>query len=536
MADIIELEILNREKMYPNAMLLDYLNGKNPMTSFIDRKPAKFQSINFTGDRGLLKEILTKYNKSIGAQAEVFENIESVENEKVKFVVTGQQPGFLTGPLYTIFKTLSAINYAKKFSDEKLRLIPLFWNASEDHDVEEVNNICVLNKQNEIIPFVVKDTIMTCKSLESYVLDKTQINDMLKEIVDILPETEFTDELYQGLIKEALNKSEKWGEFFSRLMSKLMNKWGLILVEPWIFRPYLKDYFTKLVTDSIKYNRIFLETTKKLTKIGYKPKMHKKENIVGLFYIDKQYCRNTISLNNNGIYEIANGTTLTKEEITNEIQSNPERFSTNAIFRPLAQDQMIPTHIFVGGPSEIGYHIQIKDLYKEFGLTQPNLQFRFGATVIERHINRIIEKYQFNVAELRDLNRLTSNLLKNENKDFLDKYFNQISGTLDELNENLSAFNQELGNRSQHRKQNIMKELSNIERMYIKYVKDDNKVLQNQLQKARAYLFPGDKPQERVFNIFQYLNKYSMNLLNCMQDYLTKVDPGNHVVMKCWMF
>ncbi len=536
MADIIKLEILDREKMYPNTMLLDYLNGKNPMISFIDRKPTKFQSINFTGDRGLLKEILTKYNKSIGAQTNVFENIESVENEKVKFVVTGQQPGFLTGPLYTIFKTLSAINYAKKFSDEKLHLIPLFWNASEDHDVEEVNNICVLNKQNEIIPFVVEDKFMTGKSLEVCELDKTQISDMLKEIVDILPVTEFTNELYQGLIKETLDKSKKWGEFFSRLMSKLMSKWGLILIEPWIFRPYLKDYFTKLVTDPIKYNRIFLETTKKLTEIGYKPKMHKKENIVGLFYIDEKYYRNTISLNNDGVYEISNGTTITKEEITNEIQSNPERFSTNAIFRPLAQDQMIPTHIFIGGPSEIGYHIQIKDLYKEFSLTQPNLQFRFGATVIERHINRIIEKYKFNIAELRDLNRLTSNLLKSDNKDFLDIYFNQISRTLDELNENLLTFNQELGNRSQHRKQNIMKELSNIERMYIKYVKDDNKVLQNQLRKARDYLFPGDKPQERVFNIFQYLNKYSMNLLNCMQDYLTKVDPGNHVVMKCWMF
>ncbi|MCG3252642.1 MAG: bacillithiol biosynthesis cysteine-adding enzyme BshC [Candidatus Heimdallarchaeota archaeon] len=536
MDDPIELEVLDRNSIYPNKMLLDYLNKKQPMYDFLKKNPKKLHTVKFTGDRSLLKEVLLKYNKSINAHEESIKNIEQIENEDIYFVVTGQQPGFLTGPLYTIYKTFAAINYAEKFSSEKIKLIPVFWNASEDHDVEEVNNIRILNRKNEIVPLVIDPCEAMGKSLEKIQLHKCSCNDIVSTMLETFPETDFTDMLFNEIIKLELEKSEMWGDFFSRIMTRLFGKWGLVLVEPWIFRPHLTDYFSKLIEKPIHYNQIFLKTTNQLFDLGYKPKMHKKEDIVGLFYIDEENFRNTITIDKKGAYHISNGSTLTKEQILDELQSNPERFSTNAIYRPLAQDTMMPTHIFVGGPSEIGYHIQIKDLYPEFGLKQSNLQFRMGATVLERHINRIVAKYDVNLAELKDTNKLTSRLLRAENKEFLANYFDQITNTLDDMNKNLTDVSQELGKRAEGRKQKIIKELNNIERMYLKYVKDDNQVLQAQLQKAKAYVFPDDKPQERIFNIFQYLNKYSINMLDCMKDLMTKVDPGNHVVLKCWMF
>ena len=536
MDDPIELEVLDRNSIYPNNMLLDYLNKKQPMYDFVKKSPKKLHSVKFNGDRSLLKEILLKYNKSIDAHDETIKNIEQIENEEVYFVVTGQQPGFLTGPLYTIYKTFAAINYAEKFSSDKIKLIPVFWNASEDHDVEEVNNIRIQNRSNEIVPLVIDASGALGKSLERIQLHKSKCNDIISTMHETFPETDFTDTLFEDIIKPELKKSEMWGDFFNRIMSRLFGKWGLIHLEPWIFRPHLTDYFSKLIEKPIDYNRIFLNTTKQLFDLGYKPKMHKKEDILGLFYFDEENFRKTITIDKKGMYHITDGPTFSKEEILNELQKSPERFSTNAIYRPLAQDTMMPTYIFVGGPSEIGYHIQIKDLYPEFGLKQPNVQFRMGATVLERHINRIVEKYDVNLAELKDTNKLTTRLLKSENKDFLTSYFDQITNTLDEMNKNLTDVSQELGNRANGRKQSIMKELTNIERMYLKYIKDGNQVLQAQLQKAKAYVFPDEKPQERIFNIFQYLNKYSLNMLDCMKDLMTKVEPGNHVVLKCWMF
>lgn len=536
MSELPDLEFLNLDAIYPNQMLLDYLHRRKKLIDCFPSKYLDLHKVPFTGDRSILKEILFDYNKNIDASEQVISNIEVVENKEIKFVVTGQQPGFLTGPLYTIYKTLSAINYAEKYSTKSTKLIPLFWNASEDHDIEEVNHIKVLDKNNEIRSFTFDEPSMFGKSLESICINKQKHEDLINKICEIIPQTDFTDELYNGIIKKELHKAKTWSEVFSRIMSRLMSQWGLILVEPKIFRPYLVEYFSKIISDPTKYNRAFLHSTTQLIKNGYRPKMHKKEEVVGLFYIDDDSRRYNITLTNKNEYSIENSEILSKEALLDKLQSEPSRFSTNAIYRPLAQDLMIPTHIFVGGPSEISYHLQLMKLYNEFDLRQPNLFFRMGATIIERHINRIIEKYQFNITELRNVNQLTNKFLLNENKEFLEPHFDKVIYALDDLNEELVKVNQELGQRIEGRKKIIMKELTNIERMYLRYVKDDNKILTNQLQKAGDYLFPDDKPQERIFNIFQYLNKYSLNILNCMKDYFGKSDPGNHVVLKCWMF
>jgi len=197
---------------------------------------------------------------------------------------------------------------------------------------------------------------------------------------------------------------------------------------------------------------------------------------------------------------------------------------------------MIPTYIFIGGPSEIGYHIQLKDLYQEFSLQQPNLIFRMGATIIEKHINKILEKYSVKITELSNVEQLTNRLLRSENKEFLEPYFTTITTTLEDLQTKLNEINKELAGRVTGRSQMIKKTLKDIEKMYIKYIKENNKIMVNQLEKARAYLFPCNKPQERVFNIFQYLNKYSPNLLTCIKNLLAQTEPCNHVVLKCWMF
>ncbi|MGQ4915878.1 MAG: bacillithiol biosynthesis cysteine-adding enzyme BshC [Candidatus Asgardarchaeia archaeon] len=528
-------ELLDIGRLYPNKMLLDYISCRPPIVDFFGECPQRLHSVNFSGDRSILKEILLEYNKSIDAQEKVIENIELLENENVMCVVTGQQPGFLTGPLYTIYKALAAINYAEKFSTNKLKLIPLFWNASEDHDVEEVNNICILTKENEIVPIKIEDESMAGKSLETISISKCKLEETINLLRKALPETDFSEEIFDELVVKELKKSDKWGEFFSRILTRLLGRWGLVIIEPWKLRPFLREYFVELTNNPLHYNRIFLRTTQALRDLKYEPKLHKKENIVGLFYIDDKGFRHRIVLKDNNTYELSNGVTFTKEEIINEVSSHPERFSTNAIFRPIAQDLMIPTYIYVAGPSEIGYHIQIKDLYKAFKITQPNILFRMGATLIEKHVDKVIQKYNFEITELRKLDNLISRLLKRESKEVLEKHFNRILSTIDDLKKELSSIDPELGVRVGYKKQSVMKILNSIEDMFIKYVKKSNEIMISQLEKARAYLFPEDKPQERVFNIFQYLNKYSLSLLECIKNLFSKYEPGSHVVMKCWM-
>ncbi|RLI72748.1 hypothetical protein DRO91_04170, partial [Candidatus Heimdallarchaeota archaeon] len=200
MNNLIDTECLIINLLYPNTILLDYLQDKEPLRSFFPGKNKVFHPVTFRGDRGIIQELLRTYNATIEAPQETFANIELITEEHVKFVITGQQPGFLTGPLYTIYKTLSAINYAEKYSTKELKLIPLFWNASEDHDVEEVNNIWILNKQNEIVPVELKDKEMLNKSLERLPLNKKSIRKLIEHMLYSFPETEYTKDLFDEYI------------------------------------------------------------------------------------------------------------------------------------------------------------------------------------------------------------------------------------------------------------------------------------------------------------------------------------------------
>ena len=529
MDDTIKIEALYRSKL-----LVDYLNEESQLINFLGRSPSNLKPIRFTGDRHVLKKILMNYNKLINVPQEVLDNIEKVDDEKTFFVVTGQQPGLLTGPLYTIYKALSAIYYAKKFSNENLTLIPLFWNASEDHDINEIAPITIVTKEKELKTFMICTGNIKDKSAERIKIQDANVEATINDIVNALPATDFTEYVFNDVVKSELSKSTYCGEFFSRLISNLLGRWGLIIVEPYIFRPYLTEFFKELIHRPLYYNRIFLKTTEELRNLGYSPKLHKKENIVGLFYIDETGKRNKITINSNSEYVFENDIVLTRDEVEELVSKHPERFSTNAIFRPIAQDKMIPTFIYAGGPSEIGYHIQITNLYPAFGMTQPNLLLRMGATILEKHIDKVLQKYSLNVLDLKNVDFTIKKILKDKHGDKIKPYITKILATMNSLEGELAGLNKGLAIRIEYKKQQVEKILASVENMYINTLKRENELLLLQLRKANENIFPLGKPQERVFNVFQYLNKYSFCFLDCIKQVFEQYKPGSHVVIKCW--
>lgn len=159
-----------------------------------------------------------------------------------------------------------------------------------------------------------------------------------------------------------------------------------------------------------------------------------------------------------------------------------------------------------------------------------------GATVIEKHIQKVLSKYDISIPHLQNINQLTNKLLKERSPDLLSSYFKTIKSSIDEMSNELADLNAELSKRVRYKKRNVQKILDNIQKMYLEYLKRENKIMTSQLEKARDYLFPDNKLQERVFNIIQYMNKYSPNIIDCMKDLLAKESPGSHVILRCWMF
>ncbi len=237
-ADLIT-ESLPASEIIPNRITLDYLSRYERVSHFY---PCHFRERKFRKvevDREQVVEILREYNRRIDAPQKVMENIEMLLDENTYAVITGQQPGIFTGPLYTIYKALSAIIVASNLSDKKHPLVPIFWNASEDHDLSEIDHVYLM-KENK--PLRINYPVSTGRSASEVRLDTQKMQGMISRIDEVTPDTEFKNPLLKNL-QNLAERSGSLGEIFSRIMIFLLGEYGLILIEPKYLRKIMVPLF-----------------------------------------------------------------------------------------------------------------------------------------------------------------------------------------------------------------------------------------------------------------------------------------------------
>jgi len=82
----------------------------------------------------------------VGASAKTLANIERLRRGALA-AVTGQQVGLFGGPLFSIFKALTAVKLAEQATAAGVECVPVFWLATEDHDLAEVNHVALLSER-----------------------------------------------------------------------------------------------------------------------------------------------------------------------------------------------------------------------------------------------------------------------------------------------------------------------------------------------------------------------------------------------------
>ncbi|UCE44223.1 MAG: bacillithiol biosynthesis cysteine-adding enzyme BshC [Candidatus Bathyarchaeota archaeon] len=506
---------------------LDYLNSAEALKQVFRKHFRKPSMRRFKVDREKIVDKLLSYNRRLNAPEPAIRNIESLSQSDTYAIVTGQQPGIFTGPLYTVYKAISAIVLCEIMSDEKQSFVPVFWNASEDDDFSEVDHIVIFRK-NE--PLGIRyDREMGGEAFSHMRVDKSELKKILSIVEDVSPNSEFKKPLLKE-ISMIIQESSTLGDFFSRLMIHLFGESGLVMIEPQPLRDLMAPIFNRLISRPTECTQILTEAGHKLKKLGYPPKIRKKPDICNFFIFDDEGRRLRVTYNGN--FQAANET-YSQRELLRLLEDDPYRFSANAVTRPITQDFLLPTFAYVAGPNEIAYQAQLKGVYYFFSLERPVIYPRYGGTVVEKKVSRVLTKYKAQIQELRNPEKLLKRIPKDRVDDVFSSFKSEVQEGMVEVTRRAESIDQTLKEPCFLARGKILKTIEGLEDKVASKLKKKDSIARQQITKASRNLFPNGDLQERQINVLEYLIKFGKEFLKKVHQDFLEANYGEHRVIEC---
>ena len=520
----------------------DYISNFEKLASFFETNPfdeseikKKIESCSFQGNRKQTVEFLKKYNHQFDADDDVITSIDKLLDDQSLVVVTGQQLTLYGGPLFTIYKILTAISYAKRWEKKFNRpVIPVFWMADEDHDYEEAATIGIPDK-DEFQKLFYESNNRQKKRVFDIELGEG-VNPFLEEIINHQFETDFSKNLWNHL--ESFYHSETtFGKAFGKWILHLFGKHGLILAgtNHKKAKEIIKDSLQKSVERTTDNFDALSKISDELKQAGYHQQVYVQPS--NLFWIDEDGNRQKLNFENGGWSADNEKVKWKAPELINEINNHPDRFSPNVFLRPVTQNFLLPAAAYVAGPGEIAYYAQTKEFYKGFDLEIPIILPRFSATIIESGIDRIFEKLPFN---LKDYNQRIEDLetayINQADTPDIEKIFGKWRHQIDEVSKSaiaeISDIDPTLKKTSEKAKAVFYTELDKLKGKLYRSVKDQDKTQLDRIRKIQTSIFPDGNLQEREVAFIYFMNKYGLDIWDQFLEAFSDELPDSHKVIR----
>jgi bacillithiol biosynthesis cysteine-adding enzyme BshC len=396
--------------------------------------------------------------------------------------------------------------------------VPLFWNASDDHDWAEVNHAYLVDKAGQLqrleYPF---DPQFESWSVGEIPLARGALA-VIRRLSEVLAGQGFTEEV-ETLLLETAEVSATFGEWFSRLMLSLFHRHGLIIVESGL--PELKrlaiPLFEQVLEAPLVPSQLANDTGDALEARGYRRQLHKDPTLCS-FFVRENGRREAVRYGKGG-FRISSQT-YTQAELKTILQDSPERFSPNALLRPVMSEFLFPTAAFVGGAGELNYFAQTRRIYEYFDVPMPVPHLRLGCTLIEPATSRILDKYQLSPLSLRDPDHaltewiraradIASPALWQELREQVYRPFSALKGRIRAVDPTLETSLEGTLNY-------LMFRIGKFEKKLVRHLKKAEHLTATQLRRAAEALYPKRDLQERTLNGMSYLSRYGMHLVDTL--------------------
>jgi len=515
-----------KETGYFSQLMCDYVSQKEALQSFSGFFPslenfkqqiaAKEKSFPANQRKILTKQLMLQYQNLRISQA-TLSNIDLLKESSTFTITTGHQLNLFTGPLYFLYKIFSVINLSEELKEKypKSNFVPVYWMATEDHDFEEINYFNLFGKK-----------VAWNRSSNGAVgeLSTEGLDLVLASLEKKFGTTENAKKLI-SLFSEAYLKQDNLANATRYLANELFSQYGLVIVDgnDSILKQAFKPYVIKEITKNLSYKKV-TETTNKLTNLGYGEQVHPRE--INLFYLIKGV-RERIIEQEGRFYINDTDLSFSNEEILKEIEEYPERFSPNALLRPLYQEVILPNLCYVGGGGELAYWFQLKEYFNTIEIPFPILLLRNSVLLVPSKLSEKLAKLKVTIDDLFiDQYQLETKYTKEISRIEIDfsKQREQLQAQFKELYEIAkstdASFIGAVG--AQEKKQ--LNGLDNLEKRLLKAQKRKLKDQLERLTNIQDSLFPQQSLQERSVNFSEFYLEYGDRLLQILKENLAPLE------------
>jgi bacillithiol biosynthesis cysteine-adding enzyme BshC len=466
-------------------------------------------------DRHHVCDALEAMNHSWGAGEATQKNIDLLREPDCIAVVSGQQAGLFTGPLYTVYKALSAVKLAGCLQQRNTKAVPVFWIAAEDHDFAEVAKAEVIGRDCQLKNVAVTSEMHREGSPVGHVRLDDSIDAVVNDLFELLPASEFAADM-KALVKSSWKPGRGFVDSFATMMTALLGRYGLIFLDP--LDPELKRIAAPLYSEAARrapeIASALEQRSVELERTGYHAQVLATANSFPLFLHDEAGARHAVARVESGKYKTkVVEREYTAEELAALALEKPERFSPNVTLRAVVQDYLLPTIAYYGGAAEIAYFAQTAEVYRVLERPATPILPRSSLTMIERHTGRVLERYDLTLADFFEglepvIKRVVEeHLAAGSARLFADAEQN-VNHELDRLRQELSAIDPTLASALETGRKKINYQLDGLKQRFVRAQMTRDEAAHRQLQRASDQLYPNKDLQERHINITSLLARH----------------------------
>ncbi len=419
-------------------------------------------------------------------------------------IVTGQQVGLFSGPAYTLYKALSAVRLARRLSESGIRAVPVFWLATEDHDLAEVDHAWVFDPHQRPVRVAASTSGDNGRPVGGVEIVRPPLEELAAALRGFL----YADEVV-GLVEECYQPGRTFGEAFRALLQRLLAGYGLVFFDP--LDPALRQLAAPFLQSAFERREELvaglLERTRQLEHAGYHSQV-------------------LVEPQSSLFFQLQNGRRLRLKPA--DTVEDPAALSPNALLRPVMQDSLLPTAAYIGGPAELAYLAQSEVLYQSLLGRMPVAAPRSGFTLLDERARKLMGRYGITLTdcfhgEAKLKQRVAARLIPESLEITFEDVTSEIRNSLDRLYREVHTFDPSLGEALTRSRAKILYQLSKNQSKAGREALRRNTRIDESAAHLSSLVFPEHHLQERLYSILPFLARHGFDLIDTIYE---NVQPG----------